>query len=44
MSKETITNNTNENYNENHHHSHNLLPEEPELRVRALETLLVKKD
>ena len=43
MSKETITNNTNENYNENHHHSHNLLPEEPELRVRALETLLVKK-
>ena len=44
MSKETITNkNTTENYNENHHHSHNLLPEEPELRVRALETLLVKK-
>ena len=43
MSKETITNNTKENYNENHHHSHNLLPEEPELRVRALETLLVKK-
>ena len=26
-----------------HHHDHNLLPEEPELRVRAIETLLLNK-
>ena len=26
-----------------HHHNHSILPEEPELRVKAVETLLVKK-
>ena len=26
-----------------HHHDHNLLPEEPELRVKAIETLLLNK-
>ncbi len=35
--------NTKKNYTENIHHSHNILPEEPELRVKALETLLVNK-
>ena len=35
--------NTKKNNTENIHHSHNILPEEPELRVKALETLLVNK-
>ena len=26
-----------------HHHDHSLLPEEPELRVKAIETLLLNK-
>ena len=29
--------------NHHHHHDHNLLPEEPELRVKAIETLLLNK-
>ena len=35
--------NTKKNNTEHIHHSHNILPEEPELRVKALETLLVNK-
>jgi nitrile hydratase len=30
-------------YNHNDHHHHGLLPEEPELRVKAIETLLLNK-
>ena len=26
-----------------HHHNHSVLPEEPELRVKAIETLLIQK-
>ena len=30
-------------HNHHHHHNHSLLPEEPELRVKAIETLLLNK-
>ena len=30
-------------HNHHHHHDHSLLPEEPELRVKAIETLLLNK-
>ena len=30
-------------HNHHHHHDHSLLPEEPELRVKAIETLLLSK-
>ena len=32
-----------EHNHDDHHHNHNLLPEEPELRVKAIETLLLNK-
>lgn len=35
--------NVEHNHYDHHHHDHNLLPEEPELRVKAIETLLLNK-
>ena len=35
--------NVEHNHDEHHHHDHRLLPEEPELRVKAIETLLLNK-
>ena len=39
--KKNIEHNHNEHHH--HHHDHSLLPEEPELRVKAIETLLLNK-
>ena len=36
-------NDSKNNEGHSHHHNHSVLPEDPELRVRAIETLLVKK-
>ena len=38
--KKNVEHNNDEHH---HHHDHNLLPEEPELRVKAIETLLLNK-
>ena len=35
--------NVEHNHDHHHHHDHSLLPEEPELRVKAIETLLLNK-
>ena len=35
--------NVEHNHDDHHHHHHSLLPEEPELRVKAIETLLLNK-
>ena len=39
--KKNVEHNHNEHHH--HHHDHSLLPEEPELRVKAIETLLLNK-
>ena len=36
-------NNSDNNEEHSHHHNHSVLPEEPELRVKAIETLLIQK-
>ena len=36
-------NDSKNNSDHSHHHNHSILPEEPELRVKAIETLLLKK-
>ncbi len=40
--KKNVEHNHND-HNHHHHHDHSLLPEEPELRVKAIETLLLNK-
>ena len=35
--------NVEHNHDDHHHDDHSLLPEEPELRVKAIETLLLNK-
>ena len=35
--------NVEHNHDDHHHHDHSLLPEEPEFRVKAIETLLLNK-
>ena len=39
--KKNVEHNYDDHYQ--HHHDHSLLPEEPELRVKAIETLLLNK-
>ena len=36
-------NNSDNNEEHSHHHNHSVLPEEPELRLKAIETLLIQK-
>ena len=43
MSDKKNVEHNHDNHNHQHHHDHSLLPEEPELRVKAIETLLLNK-
>ena len=43
MSDKKNVEHNHDNHNHHHHHDHSLLPEEPELRVKAIETLLLNK-
>ena len=41
--KKNVEHNHDDHNHHHHHHDHSLLPEEPELRVKAIETLLLNK-
>ena len=43
MSDKKNVEHNHDHHNHHHHHDHSLLPEEPELRVKAIETLLLNK-